>query len=71
MYLPDQYINGLSTNELARLVAVKPASIRIRLCETGSYFGVKPMKLPNGRLLWPADSLERMVEYRSKKKEGE
>ena len=23
--------------------------------------GIKPIKLPNGRLLWPADSVERLT----------
>ncbi len=50
----------LTTEALAALCAVKPASIRVRLCREGSYFGLRPDKLPNGRLLWPADWRERM-----------
>lgn len=60
----------LSTAELAALAKVKPTSIRVRLCETGSYFGLRPQKLPNGRLLWPADSLERLAAYRANKTEA-
>lgn len=52
---------GLSTESLARAIDGKPASIRVRLCQTGSYYGIKPKKLPNGRLLWPADSVERLL----------
>lgn len=51
----------ISTEELAAGCMVKPASIRVRLCRTGSYFGLMPDKLPNGRLTWPADWRERMV----------
>jgi len=56
----------LSTAELATLAKVKPESIRVRLCETGSYFGLRPNKLPNGRLLWPSDSLQRLAGVCSK-----
>jgi len=41
----------LTTEALAALAAVKPTSIRVRLCRTGSYFGLHPKKLPNGRLI--------------------
>jgi hypothetical protein len=27
---------------------------RARLCRTGSYFGIRPLKLANGHLAWPA-----------------
>ena len=45
---------GLTTESLANAIGAKAGSIRVRLCQTGSYFGIKPKKLPNGRLLWPA-----------------
>lgn len=45
----------LSTAEFAASKLVLPQTVRKRLCETGSYFGVKPIKLPNGRLSWPVD----------------
>lgn len=44
----------LSADEFAALNQVKPQSVRARLCRTGSYFGVIPLKLANGRLAWPA-----------------
>lgn len=52
---------GLSTETLANSIGAKAGSIRVRLCQTGSYFGLKPRKLPNGRLLWPSDSVERLI----------
>lgn len=57
----------LTTNGLAERLGVKPTSIRVHLCERGNYFGLKPQKLPNGRLLWPADSVERLL---ARRKEG-
>lgn len=43
-----------STEQFAALNQVKAQSVRARLCRTGSYFGVVPVKLANGRLAWPA-----------------
>lgn len=43
-----------SAEQFAALNQVKPQSVRARLCRTGSYFGVVPLKLANGRLAWPA-----------------
>jgi len=52
---------AITTERLADFLGIRPNSIRIRLCRTGSYFGLLPAKLPNGRLLWPADSIERLI----------
>jgi predicted site-specific integrase-resolvase len=52
---------GLPTATLALALGIRDHSIRKRYCETGSYFGVKPVKLPNGKLRWPDDSVERLV----------
>jgi hypothetical protein len=43
----------LITETFAARNGVKPQSIRARVCRTGSYFGVTPRHLANGRLLWP------------------
>jgi len=56
----------LSTEELADLFQVKPTSIRVRLCRCGSYFGLKPVKLPNGKLSWPpVDEVEAVIHGRA------
>lgn len=53
---------GISTKQLAeRAGGLSADGIRVRLCKTGSYFGVRPKRLPNGRLLWPEDTLERLL----------
>lgn len=51
----------ITTEALAASLGLKAASIRHRVCMTGSYFGVRPHKLLNGRLLWPADSVQRLA----------
>lgn len=51
----------LSTEEFAAQLTLRPQSIRKRYCQTGAYFGVRPVKLPNGRLMWPADSVEQLM----------
>lgn len=47
-----------TTEQLAELIHGKPNSIRTRLCKTGSFYGIKPTKLPSGRLLWPANKVQ-------------
>lgn len=54
---PYFYSAGLTTNQLARALDMAAQSIRKRHCQTGSYFGVRPVKLRNGRLVWPLDSV--------------
>ncbi|QSN60451.1 DNA-binding protein [Caballeronia sp. M1242] len=51
----------LSTEELAAQLTLRPQSIRKRYCQTGAYFCLRPVKMPNGRLMWPADALEQLA----------
>lgn len=51
----------LTTEELASSLSMNAQSIRKRYSQTGSYFGVKPIKLPNGKLRWPADSIDQLT----------
>ena len=44
-----------TTAQFAREKLVKAESVRTRYCLTGSYFGIVPTKLENGRLAWPLD----------------
>ena len=53
--------NALSTEALAARFFVKLASIRSAYCRLGHYYGLRPTKLPNGRLLWPADAAARIL----------
>ncbi len=52
---------GLSTEDFATSIGLRPESIRVHLCRRGSYYGIRPAKLPNGRLLWPGDAVERLL----------
>lgn len=51
----------LTTDELAAELGMSAQSIRKRYSQTGSYFDLRPVKLPNRRLLWPADALEQLI----------
>ncbi len=51
-----------TTEQLAEEIHGQPSSIRTRFCKTGSYYGIKPKKLPNGRLLWPAEDVRKLIE---------
>lgn len=53
-------MTDLTTEALADRLGIKPQSIRAAVCRTQSYFGLRPIKMPNGRLLWPADAVERL-----------
>lgn len=52
---------GKSTNEFADELRLRPQSVRKRYSQQGSYYGIFPEKLPNGRLRWPADALDKLA----------
>ncbi len=54
-------LSRLSTNELAAQFRVSPTTIRRALCVKGHYLGLRPLKLPTGRLLWPAHEVEKLL----------
>jgi hypothetical protein len=51
----------LSTEEFARRLCIRAQTARAALCRQGHYYGIKPIKGPNGRLLWPADAVDRLL----------
>lgn len=51
---PAAEIYPLSTSEFAALNQVKDQTVRKRLCQTQSYFGIRPLRLASGRLAWPS-----------------
>ena len=51
----------LTTSDLARALGIKPESIRAHVYRHGAYYGIQPLKGPNRRLLWPADSVDRLL----------
>jgi len=52
---------ALSTRELAVCFRVEAQTIRRAYCVNGHYMGLKPLKLPNGRLLWPRAAVYRVL----------
>lgn len=58
---PKQEPRLLTTKELARVMSVRSQSIHKRYCLTGSYHGVRPLKMVNRRLMWPSDSFEQLI----------
>ena len=56
---------GLVTEELAEQMCCQPGAIRRRYCLDGSYYGVRPIKLPTGKLLWPLDTFERVTKQKA------
>ena len=51
----------IQTAELARRIGYRSASIRTAVWRNGHFQGFKPVRLPNGRMLWPADIVERLT----------
>ena len=49
---------NLTTEQFAELLHGKPSTIRTRLCKTGSFYGIRPIKLPSGRLLWSTEAVQ-------------
>lgn len=48
----------LTTKQFAALNGVDSPAVHARVCLRGDYFGIKPIKLANGRLLWPATQVK-------------
>lgn len=50
-----------STDEFAGHFSVKPQTVRVNLCKHGHFLGIRPKKLPNRLLLWPADAVHALL----------
>lgn len=46
---------SLSTQQFAKRYLVEAQTVLKQHSATGSYFGVRPVKLPNRLLLWPSE----------------
>jgi len=51
----------LPTSEIASILGVQSATVRRGFCLDGHYMGLRPIKLPNHRLLWPEKDLEQLL----------
>jgi hypothetical protein len=54
-------MTALTTEALADGLGIKPQTLRAAICRHQHYYGIRPAKLPNGRLHWPADAIERLT----------
>jgi len=52
---------SLNTEEAAAALRVRPNTLRVGLCKNGHYLGLRPIKLPNGRLLWDASQIDALA----------
>ena len=52
----------VSTDEFADRVLVLPETILKCHSRTGQYAGIRPVRLPNRRLAWPIDEIEKLFE---------
>jgi hypothetical protein len=50
------------TAEFAKKLGCKPETARSSLCLKGHYMGITPVKLPNGRLMWPLEPALRILQ---------
>lgn len=55
----------ITTNELSTSLGVQGNTVRRGYCVNGHYMGIKPIKLPNNRLLWPKAELNRLLSENS------
>lgn len=51
----------VTTREAAQILCVLPDTLRRSLCVKGHYQGLRPVRLGNKRLLWPAQDLAAML----------
>lgn len=57
----------MNTREFASRIGNQPQSLHAAICRHGSYYGIRPEKLPNGTLIWPDNSVELLIEYAKSK----
>ena len=57
--IPQETLRRVPTEIFADRNHVRPGTVIKRLCTTGSYHGIFPIKLANGRWDWPDVSVVR------------
>lgn len=62
-YVPENSASRyrLSTETFAKQHLVESQTVRKQFSATGSYHGIRPVRLPNRRLLWPSDVVENLL----------
>lgn len=54
-------IRPLTTRELALAFGVTVGCVRNRHAASKSFMGIRPMRLPNGHLRWPAERVAELL----------
>jgi hypothetical protein len=67
---PNSGRRVISTAEFARAINSKPQTLRKHYCVCGHFYGVRPIKLPTGRLAWPAEGVESVLAGASRRAEA-
>lgn len=57
----NQSPRSYKTTRAAAVLDMAPASLSTALWRNGHYCNVVPARLPNGRLLWPADEIDALA----------
>lgn len=60
-------LHTITTDEFAAVLGVKAPTVRRAHCLKGHYLGIRPIKLPNRLLLWPAVEVEQLLQGRPHK----
>ena len=53
--------SSLTTEQLASQIGLKPQSLRAAFCRDGHWCGIRPIKLPNRRLLWSTEAVTALM----------
>lgn len=56
------YRKYVPTIDFAYILGVKSTTIHQNLCLKGHYMGIRPIKLPNGRLMWSKEEIQHIME---------
>lgn len=51
----------LNTNDFAKSLGIKSGTVRSHVSRFGSYYGIRPIKMPNRTLLWPKSAVEQLT----------
>lgn len=54
-------LRSYSTEDAARILHLRPQTLRAALCRDGHYAGIRPVKLPSRFLAWPADQIDALL----------
>ena len=57
----SQTPSTVSKSEFAHAVGLKPQTIRKSLSQKGEVLGIRPIKLPNGRLRWRKEEIVLLI----------